>query len=471
MRSLLAALIFATSLLAQQPPEPIKLTVSLAAVPKQSLQYRLLPDRADLTAGNAATLYQRSLAMLFENEFLLKELKKEYWSNWVGTATAEWPSKEVAGKLAMTRNMLHEVELAARCKDCDWQISNRPEGVGLLLPDVQAFRSVGSVLAVKARHEIVTGQFADAARTLQTGFALARHISEGPTVIQVLVGTAIAQMMIRQVDAWLITPNSPNLYWPLAVLPRPFIDPLRALTEDNRSIENMFPWVKKLEDPVWTDAQVKIAQEGLLKMHDNFGLRKLNPDDLAGRVLLEAAFLEEARNALKEQGFPAEKLDKMPAFQITAIHAFRDCRVAADDLLKWAHLPESLGHPAHKKSVEQYNKAFFRLDVLYFRGLLKGLANGGAEGLATPMALVFASTGRLDRRLAAIRTIEAIRMHGKLPAKLDDVTDLPVPNDPLTRKAFEYSVNGEVAKLHAPARPGETPTLANSITYELRLKK
>src|SRR5262249_52190473 len=157
---------------------------------------------------------------------------------------------------------------------------------------------------------------------------------------------------------------------------------------------------------------------------------------------------------------------------IIAVHAFRECRAAADDLLKWAHLPESLGHPAHKKSIEAYNKAFLRLDMLYFRGLLKGLADGGSEGLATPMAQGFNVTGRLNRRFAALRAIEAVRVHaagsGKLPAKLGDVVELPVPGDPLSGKAFEYSVADEVATLHAPPRAGETATSANSFTYEVR---
>ncbi len=62
----------------------------------------------------------------------------------------------------MARNLLHEVELASRCKDCDWQIEDRPEGFGLLLPEVQGFRNVAMVLAVRARYEIAQGKWDDA---------------------------------------------------------------------------------------------------------------------------------------------------------------------------------------------------------------------------------------------------------------------------------------------------------------------
>ena len=110
--------------------------------------------------------------MLFENEPLLKELKKDYWGTWLNVQRTDWPKVVVGDKLGMTRYLLREIDLAARCRDCDWQISKRTEGLGLLLPDAQAYRAIASILAVQARHQIFQGQFEEAARTLQTGLAL-----------------------------------------------------------------------------------------------------------------------------------------------------------------------------------------------------------------------------------------------------------------------------------------------------------
>src|SRR5206468_2277871 len=52
-----------------------------------------------------------------------------------------------------------------------------------------------------------------------------------------------------------------------------------------------------------------------------------------------------------------------------------------------------------------------------------------------------------ERRLASLRTVEAIRLHaarndGKLPRALADITEVPVPLDPVTGKPFSYAVAG-----------------------------
>src|SRR5947209_8479381 len=100
-----------------QPGEPIPLTVNAVAVKKPSLKYRLMPADHELTPGNAATLYYRAMAGMFENPILLKELKEDYWDNWLAVPLKEFPKEEVGDKLNMARNLLHEIALAARCRD------------------------------------------------------------------------------------------------------------------------------------------------------------------------------------------------------------------------------------------------------------------------------------------------------------------------------------------------------------------
>ena len=59
---------------------------------------------------------------------------------------------------------------------------------------------------------------------------------------------------------------------------------------------------------------------------------------------------------------------------------------------------------------------------------------------------------RLDRRVAALRVVEAIRLYaashdGKLPDDLTQITEVPVPEDPATGKPFEYRRDGAAAVL------------------------
>src|SRR5262249_48814720 len=81
---------------------------------------------------------------------------------------------------------------------------------------------------------------------------------------------------------------------------------------------------------------------------------------------------------------------------------------------------------------------------------------------------------RLARKIAALRCLEAIRMHakenkGKPPEKLDDIAIVPVPLDPMTGKAFQYRVVGQVITLYAPPPAQEAPTASNSFTYEMTI--
>ena len=55
---------------------------------------------------------------------------------------------------------------------------------------------------------------------------------------------------------------------------------------------------------------------------------------------------------------------------------------------------------------------------------------------------------RLDRRVAALRVVEAIRLYaashdGKLPEQSEQVTEVPVPDDPATGKPLEYRRDGD----------------------------
>ncbi len=90
---------------------------------------------------------------------------------------------------------------------------------------------------------------------------------------------------------------------------------------------------------------------------------------------------------------------------------------------------------------------------------------------------VVAASIRTDRRIATLRCIEAIRIYaaahdGKLPTALDAITEVPIPVDPMTGKAFTYRVSGERATLYAPPPPGEKAIPHNNVlNYELTIRR
>ena len=80
-----------------------------------------------------------------------------------------------------------------------------------------------------------------------------------------------------------------------------------------------------------------------------------------------------------------------------------------------------------------------------------------------------------ERRLDAIQCIEAIRLytalHGKLPSRLEEITEAPVPFDSATGKPFEYRARGDRATLSASYPPGGVDVPQYKINYELKLTR
>jgi hypothetical protein len=445
-----------------QPGEPIRLTA--AAPPVPSLRYRLLPDRSELVPGNAATGYYRALAMFVENQPLLQEIRKPYWSEWPGLAADKFPSAAARDKLALCRHILREVEIAARRLHCDWELDGRPEGFGLLLPDVQAFRFVATILAVKARVEMAEGQFDEACHTLQTGFALARHLGDGPTFIHVLVGAAIGGVMCRQIEAMAQRPNAPNLYWALTTLPRPFFRLDHALAEEATMAQRALPWLGKVENGPMTEEQVKTAGAETRKMLDDFQVRRPANDDDNRKVIMSGAYVL-ARRALVDQGMTAGQLDAMPQLQVVAIHALREYRLAHDEVAKWLSVRDGRLQPGFEQDARRFAEASGRLDLLFFYGLLKAVSDGYVPGVVNADRAV----SRFDQRIAAQRCVQAIRAHaaahgGKLPATLDEVTELPVPVDPALHKPFDYKANDANRATLSGAREPKGQVLSYELT-------
>ena len=467
------------ALAAGKPGDPIRIAVEPSAAPKPSLKFRLIPDRRDLTPGNAATLYYRAMASFTENSALLQEIRKDYWYDWLDTPVKNLPMDEVRDKLGLARNLLHEIGLAARCKDCDWQIEDRPEGIGLLLPEVQSFRYVAVVLAVKARYEIARGNWDEACRALQTGYAVARHMGRGPTLIHVVVAGAITRFINDQVEAMIQQPGAPNLYWALTDLPRPFLDPELAVEQESRMIDRMIPWVKRLDGPPMSEAEAQAVMDDMRQSLDRFAnefalTQPTELDKVGQAFFLLQGHGEAKRGLLARDKYTEEQVEAMPQFQAVGLYTYLEYRDSLDEMLKWVHAPNGLRHPGFQKASEKYGQALGRLDRVFFRGQLGG-SLGIGDAIGASVRKVYAVAGRTDRRIAALECVEALRMYaaanGKWPDKVDDVTDVPLPDDPVTGKAFEYRVQDTKAVIAAPSITTGKPDGPDGVTYEAYLRK
>lgn len=463
---LVVVLLAAAPAPAQAPSEqePTKLTLSPAAAPSLALKYVLLPELSDQTPGNAALEYYRAFS-------------PDSWGNirqpkiWEKIDQAlQTPLKDLAPKdlnWLESYHMLRQVDRASRREYVDWGMAERlrREGFSILLPEVQGLRQIGTLLAVRARVQIAEGRYDKAVYTLQTGMALARHVGDGVILIQDLVGMAIAQLMIARVEELIQQPDAPNLYWALTDLPHPFFDLRKALQGEKLWLYASVPELRELETARLTPEQ----QEKLLPIH---GLiegsyqsgRKLSWSDRLTVTFLVLRAYPEAKKALIAEGRKPEEVEALPALQVVLIHSLHQYRRLQDDLFKWYGLPYWEAQPRIEQADKRIRQARNRLEGLPFIDALPALQK------------VVAASVRTDRRVAALRCVEAIRMYaaehdGKLPTNLDAVSEVPIPIDPMTGKAFTYRVFGERATLTAPPPQGEKAYPGNTLHYELTFRR
>ncbi|MEN6575075.1 MAG: hypothetical protein ABFD90_01940 [Phycisphaerales bacterium] len=298
---------------------------------------RFLPKPEGLTTEDGAAFYKKAVQTLPAN------LDKDRLDRWIKGPLNELPLDQAQVVLDQAKGCLDLVGQGARCKNCNWP----PFVAGMMPANLSEYRQVCSLLRLKARVEIARSQYGEAIRTTGTGLAMAKHIGEAPTVIQGMVGVAIASVMLRCVDDMAQVKDTPNLYSALHALPRPLIDLNVPISSEMKNLE--------------TSTQYK----GLVKS------------------------------------------------------AMRD------------HLEDS--HVAVRRLMN-----------------------------------------RLDGTVTALECIEVLRHYaaghnGQLPAQLNEITDLQVPNDPATDKPFAYRIEGSKAVLEVSAPKGGT--LRDTTRYEITVAR
>src|SRR5579859_1026207 len=199
-----------------EPTETVvRLAVPPAAEPQPALRYQLLPELAEMEPGNAVQGYMKAFAEQ-HNLFANKDTREQQ-EKWLSMPLKDLPLKEVRD---YGGNALRQADYAARLENADWQmlIPLRREGLHLLIPDVAQMRTLSLVLRVRLRAEIAERRFEDAAATVKTLLAMARHLGEAPTLIADLVGVAVAVTTCDALGEMIEQPGSPNLYWALTNL-------------------------------------------------------------------------------------------------------------------------------------------------------------------------------------------------------------------------------------------------------------
>jgi hypothetical protein len=476
--ALVVAFLVAPALQAQDKPPPDKpvspwaidrsLTVSPASDTVPALKYRLLPPSWELKDGNAAPIYLRLVHAQSDSS-------RKYWTDtpesWNQLPIDQIPLQETQKFFKTYSYILRQLEVGARRKTAEWNYTTEePNPIGLLLPDCQTMRTYAPMLILQIRVALLHKDFEKAARHMQTGFAFSRHIAQGPTLIHSLIAFAVANKVIGTVAEFVERPDSPNLYWALTVLPRPFIDLHAGLEFEYKTVENEFPDLANLDHdrtPEQWDAVLRNLRKSLrelAKVEEPPRLPDWFPKDWSPEVpAANSPELPEARKFVaRTKQLSVEKVEAMPPSQVLLLYIMGKYQEDRDEWHRAAYLPYQQARPLFDAASKRLKESTAIEGHLLARLLLPGLDR------------VMWRQNLFERDVAAMRIVEALRAHaaahdGKLPEKLADVTEVPIPNDPGSDRPYEYSREGDTATLISQSPADQGPQ--KGIRYRVTIRK
>ncbi|HVW36376.1 MAG TPA: hypothetical protein VHB99_03690 [Pirellulales bacterium] len=449
---------------APQPPEDQpptrRLTLYPAAEPRPALKYQLLPGLLDRKPGNAAVLYNK-IGLMFRGgpEFTAEQEKVSQWGD-DSLPLEKFPREDARTIVEHWRQVLDDLEYASRRETCDWELPFRERNpITMSLPDAQESRAYARLLRLQARLQVADGDLAGAIASLRTGYALARHVAQGETFVNALIGMAICGHMNAQLEELVSQPGAPNMYWAVASLPHPFIG-LRVSTEAEHSfVYLMYPELRDIESQrhppeYWSRLLDKLATD-VAGWNDD-AWKDYSKLSLAART---AQRYPEAKRRLIESGRSPEEVAAMPVAQVVLLYTMQIYDESRDDLFKWFALPYPEAKAGFDKFQADWTEVRDREIVPLF------------SVLAPATGAVANASARHERSFAMLRTIEALRMYaaahdGRGPKQLEDITEVPVPSDPLTGNSFIYRADGDAAVLEAPL-PGGMEQRHYGLRYEI----
>lgn len=454
-----------------------KLTLTPAAEPRPALKYSLRPRYWDRTPGNATPSYYRVLLMQESLPDSVGKTYIEHSKDWLKNSLDDATKDAMRTWLGSYSSVLQELRVATSRERLDLDLRLRDlrglETIQFRLPDAQATRQVARMLQVKARLEIEEGRIEDAIETLQMGYRLAEFAAKTPTLINDLVGVAIGSIMTAELTRLIAHPDAPNMYWAIASLPRPLIDLRDALEWESGVPQQIFPFLTDAETAEHSPAQWRrLVMDAYMQLHELTGEYAGKPGRL-GEVAATALMMKIypiAKQRLIANGAARDEVEAMPVGRVVAIHTAQTHRYVYDEMFKWTFL-------SYDKALDKWPATMARLREHHYFG------PEGANKDLLPIANILLpaiqqawyAPLRLERQLAALRVIEAIRMHaatnnGRLPESLDEVTVAVVPNDPLYGKPFDYKIEGDSVVIETKPRPGRDPR-TETYQYTLRIKR
>ena len=470
-----ALFLTASTAVAQPYPEAkdgkqvFAVTLSPMASPKPLSNYYLTPQYKEQQPGDQLSGFMKCF-MEQRNFYSIEPEKLREKLN--GMTLDELPKDSrtqasVMGGIAYPekyRGMMANMDQAARYNRIEWNdyFRIREDGINWLLPEVQYMRMLASVLKVRLRGEIKNGEFDRAIVTVRSMTGLAKMFETHPSIIGNLVGIAIQTIAWNGVEEMIAQPGCPNLFWSLVEVPNPPHTIAHGYEGERVFLTTELDYLLTLDRPLTAPEEAKCVAffQQLVKedMPQKDGTEKAKEAQAKlGRFVADKDRVEAARGRLVSVGkMKPEAVKGFGPMQVTLTDDVLTYQILRDEMMKYRNLP--------------FETAMAGMDAQE-----KLLQAAKPETVVAPALLpaikrVKAAEVRTAQRVAYLQVLEALRLHaaasnGELPATLAD-TKLPMPLDPVTGKAFDYSVKDGVATLTG----GKILDQPRRV-YEVRLRK
>lgn len=421
--------------------DPPTLVISPAAEPDPALRYRFWPLPLEQKSVNAMGLLSRAQMMVMEAQANQgtgdqRAAVVENYDRWFGPWQSEY-ANQIKEYLTSYADALGEMDRAAVLMEVDYPLATDDmtidKYVSPLLPEIQRYREIARLLALRAKVEMHEARWDDLQRSIRSLYRLADMVGRtNESLINKLVAYAVLGMTDGVVREASSIAGAPNFYWALAMVPESVFDVREVLIAEAFLMSRAMSTLSNLpKTPIGRERSEALLSEMMNQLSQavsSSGLVSSNDEVATGLLcgVLVVALAEPARRYLREQSAWGAQADELSTAEVVLRATALDLERTTDKFAKWTLLPALLrGSNLHR--TEETLRGITNLKKMNSPvSLLAGLLLPAAEAANT--AGMRAIQGHYESAtLQALRAHAAV--HGELPTTLKEV-ELPAWPDP-----------------------------------------
>ena len=255
--------------------------------------------------------------------------------------------------------------------------------------------------------------------------------------------------MNGQLEALIQSPGSPGLYWAITALPEPLVDMREAWEAEANWIHLYFrKTYEARQASKASPEQWQIAFDELVTKMRTLADLEGNPQavseasklwETALKGMTSASAISCGKQDLIARGRPEKEVQAMTPAQVAVLDFLRDLRGLPRRVVQVVlrSVRGKLGKESPRRNNLSRDPAPTRWRWQRRPGTLLASLMLPAVGVCHLKQAI------LCRNVAALRCVEAVRLYAgshmrNLPSRLEEVTDLPIPTNPVTGAAFGY---------------------------------